>query len=524
MNATRALALKLLLCSTAWLAGCATLPEPVPAPPTHALTDIADTRLARIAAAATPPDKRELSGFRMLPEGETAFNARIALARRAEKSLDVQYYLINQDDIGLQFLRELRDAAQRGVRVRLIVDDLYAAGEDDLFAGLAAYPNVQVRIFNPLPARAGPFKMRLLFSLHEFGRINHRMHNKLFIADNSFAVSGGRNIANEYFMHSASANFIDLDVMSMGPVVRELSTVFDSYWNSAQVYPIERLVSPAPPEAARARFDALVRSASPQVAERPLDVLGAAPVAQQLDHNALSLAFAPARVFADTPTKVAGLNVDQGRHTVTEQTLALFATARRQVSIASPYFIPGQRGLAIMRAVGSTDENPRIVLVTNSLGSTDEPLVHASYARYRLDMLKAGVRIYELSPSLSQRSGRLGNFGRSIGRLHAKAANIDGHTVFIGSMNLDARSARVNTEAGLAIESPELSETLSKLFTGGLATGAYRLRLAADHEHIEWLETAADGTQTVHTTEPDAPWTLRLKQRLLSPFVSDDLL
>src|SRR5438105_9820553 len=247
----------------ALLAGCASLPERTATPPAVALADVADTRLGRVAAAATPAGSRDLSGFRLLPEGETAFDARIALARRAEKTLDVQYYLVNQDDIGLQFLRELRDAARRGVRVRLLVDDLYAAGEDELLAGLAAHPGVEVRIFNPLSSRAGSFATRLLFSLHEFGRINHRMHNKLFIADNSFAVSGGRNIGNEYFMHSASANFIDLDVMSSGPVVRELSGVFDRYWNSEQVYPIERLTAPAlQGEAGRARFDAVVSEAS----------------------------------------------------------------------------------------------------------------------------------------------------------------------------------------------------------------------------------------------------------------------
>ena len=231
---------------------------------------------------------------------------------------------------------------------------------------------------------------------------------------------------------------------------------------------------------------------------------------------------ATARVFADTPDKVAGRN--DGSRTVTEQTLGLFAAARDEVSIASPYFIPGQRGLAMIRAVGATQENGRITLITNSLGSTDEPLVHASYARYRLDMLKAGVRIYELSPSLSQRSGRLGNFGRSIGRLHAKAATIDRRTVFIGSMNLDARSARINTEVGLAIESPELAGTIATLSREGLATGAYRLRLSADGEHVEWVEIDPDGTQIVYTDEPGGHWWLRFKQWLLSPFVSDELL
>jgi putative cardiolipin synthase len=510
--------------SLALLSACASLPPPAPRAPEQAYADVGDTRLARIAAAALPAGKPQLSGFRLLPEGETAFNARIALAHRAQKSLDVQYYLIGSDEIGRQFLRELRDAALRGVRVRLLVDDLYTAGEDELLVGLAGYPNVQVRLFNPLPARAGSFKTRLVFSLHEFGRINHRMHNKLFIADNSFAVSGGRNIGDEYFMRSAAANFIDLDVLSSGPVVRELSSVFDSYWNSEQVYPVQSVAAPLPADVARQRFEEFASQAAPSLTERARDVLGNTPVAQQLDAGELTQAFAPARVFADTPAKAAGIEHAAAGPTVTDQTLRLFATAHDEVSIASPYFIPGERGMTMMRAVGATEENGRITLITNSLGSTDEPLVYQGYARYRLDMLKAGVRIYEISPSLSRRSGHLGNFGRSLGRLHAKAAVIDRRTVFIGSMNLDARSARANTEVGLAIDSPELAQTMSRLSREGLATGAYKLRLAADGEHIEWVETDADGKQTVHTEEPDDDAWLRLKMWLLRPFVSDDLL
>jgi putative cardiolipin synthase len=514
---------RIVLCGAALLAGCASLPPRTPTPPEHALSDVAATRLARVAAAASAGHGPGMSGFRLLPEGETAFNARIALIRRAEKTLDVQYYLINADEVGLLFLRELRDAALRGVRVRLIVDDLYMAGEDELLSSLAAQPNAQVRIFNPLPSRGGSFRSRLIFSLHEFGRINHRMHNKLLVADNSFSVSGGRNMANEYFMRSAAANFVDLDVLSTGPVVHELSGVFDAYWNSEHVFPIGDLVTGAANgDAARRRFDELVAAAPPSVPERPRDVLGSTPVGEQLDAGALTQIFGTARVFADTPDKVAG--VHHGLRTVTEQTLHLFATARDEVSIVSPYFIPGERGLAMMRAVGATEENGRITLVTNSLGSTDEPLAHAAYARYRLAMLKAGVRIYELSPSLARVSGTLGNFGRSIGRLHAKAALIDKRTVFIGSMNLDARSARTNTESGLAITSPELGQQIGVLARVGLASGAYKLRLAADGEHIEWIETKPDGQQIVHTHEPNSPWLLKLKQWLFAPFVSDELL
>jgi putative cardiolipin synthase len=507
------------------LTGCATLPERQPVPPTYALAEVVDCPLAHILDLSVPADKAGLSGLRLLPEGQTSFNVRIALARRATRSLDVQYYYIAQDTIGYAFLRELRDAAARGVRVRLIVDDLYAAGEDDLLVGLAAYPNVEVRMFNPLPSRGGSFNTRLVFSLHEFDRVNHRMHNKLFIADNSFAVSGGRNMANEYFMRSEEANFVDLDVLSGGPVVRQLSSLFDTYWNSEQVFPIGRLVvPPASLEAAQRRFDEIVRATPADLDERPHDVLGATPVAAQLDAGRLELTWAVARAFADTPRKVAGLKDEEKTQTVTEQTVALFGTAKEEIAIASPYFIPGKRGMEMMRTAGATQENGRITLVTNSLGATDEPLVHASYSRYRVDLLKAGVRIFEVSPTLTPHSGKLGNFGHSLGRLHAKMATIDHRTVFVGSMNLDARSARINTEIGMVMESPELAATVAKLARENLRTGAYRLRLAADGESIEWVETKADGTTIVHTSEPDDSFWLSFKRWLLSPFISDELL
>ena len=509
----------------ALLSGCAALPPRAPVAPQHALADVGDTPLARIAAASLADDPAAPSGFRLLPEGEGSFNARIALMRRATRSIDAQYYYLGPDEIGLAFLRELRDAAARGVRVRLIVDDLYTATTDTLLAALAAHANVQVRAFNPLPARSNSFGRRLLFSLHELSRINHRMHNKLLVADNRFAVSGGRNIGNEYFMRSAEANFIDLDVLSAGAVVQQFSAIFDDYWNSEQVWPIGQLAGVGtPPEAARAHFDERVRRAPAGLDEREQDVLGAAPLAQQLDAGRVGLVAARARAFADTPAKAAGLKGEAATHTVTEQTLALFAQAREQVNLVSPYFIPGQRGMALIRAVGATQENGRISLVTNALGATDEPLVHAGYARYREEMLRAGVRIYEVSPTLTRRSQRLGNFGRSLGRLHAKVAIIDHRTVFIGSMNLDARSAYFNTEIGLAIESPELAAQLTRLFRDGVAGASYRLRLGAGGSGVEWLETEPDGHLTVHTREPDDGVLLRLKQWLLAPFVSDELL
>ena len=251
------------------LGGCAVLPSQVERPVSYARSDVADTGLAKIAAASTAAAAGpEVSGFRLLADGAEAFDTRVALIRRAEKTLDVQYYVIANDATGREFLRELQAAAARGVRVRILVDDLYATGQDELFAGLAAHDNVEVRLFNPLPVRAGSFTQRIVFSLHQFSRINHRMHNKLFIADGSFAVTGGRNIADEYFDRSGDANFIDMDLLSIGPVVAKLAAVFDGFWNSDVVYPIGSLTGAASRDAFARQVDAAGDAAATLVARR----------------------------------------------------------------------------------------------------------------------------------------------------------------------------------------------------------------------------------------------------------------
>ncbi|HJV59711.1 MAG TPA: phospholipase D family protein [Albitalea sp.] len=504
-------------------AGCATLPERSRHTIEYARQDVAETPLARIAADATPADQPTLSGFRLLPGGESAFNARIALARRATRSLDVQYYLVADDETGRGFLRELRDAAQRGVRVRLLVDDLHAGRADRLLKGLAAYPNVQVRLFNPLPVRGESTVMRLLFSLHEFKRVNHRMHNKLFVADNTFAIVGGRNVADEYFMNSPEGNFLDMDVLAIGPVVRELSAVFDSYWNSRRAYAIEELLAGLPAQGARDHFDAAVQAASGRLGEHQRDMAGNSSLLRQLDRGTLTLVHAPARVLADSPDKAAaGQAAPAG--TVAQQTLTLLASARDEVRIVSPYFIPGARGLEIVRALGSSEPNTRMTLLTNSLGSTDEPLAYAAYASYRRDLLKAGVRIHELSPTLSRDSTGLSYLQPAVGRLHTKMLTVDRRWLFIGSMNLDPRSANVNTETGIVIDSPELARQVNRVLAHGIASGAYRLRLGSDADRIEWVETDWQGNERTHATEPhDRAWR-RLRIWLLRPFVSEDLL
>jgi putative cardiolipin synthase len=502
------------------LGGCSTLPLDARGPSSTALDEVSDMPLAQIARAATPASARGLSGFRLLPVGDQSFDARVALARRARKSLDVQYYLIGQDDIGLHFLRELRDAARRGVRVRLLVDDLYTAGEDELLVGLAAYPNVEVRLFNPLPERRGGFATRMAFSLHEWGRINHRMHNKLFIADNSFSVSGGRNMADEYFWHGKAANFVDIDVISTGPVVRQFSSVFDGFWNSEHVYPIESVATtPLRGESARIRFDELVRKAAPLDAPMSRDPLGRSTISEQLESGHLDEYFGSADVLADSPDKVDGLKAGTSVGTMSYDTVNVMRSAQSEVVIASPYFIPGQRGLELMKE--AVARGIRLVVITNSLGTSDEPLAQRAYSRYRRAMLRLGVAIYELSPALGPRLAQPGDM--RIDRLHAKVATIDHRRVFIGSMNLDPRSARLNTELGLVIDARDVAADLERVIRQDDFESMYRLRLSADAGSVEWVSTR-DGKETVQPGEPNGGRWSDFKLWLMSLFVAEDQL
>jgi cardiolipin synthase C len=506
----RMLIIAALIVLFALIGGCAALPSSVQRPVSQALVD-EQTSLAQAAAAAMPAAAAaDQSGLRLIPDGDQALASRIALIRRAEQSLDVQTYHLASDGTGALFLSELRAAAARGVRVRLLVDDLYAAGQDALYAALAAHPNVEVRLFNPLPVRDASFGGRIALSLHEFSRINRRMHNKLFIADGAFAIAGGRNIADEYYMRSAQANFVDMDVLAAGAVVPELAAVFDSYWNSEQAYPIGALTEAVD----AARFDALNAVAAEAPATATQDRFGRDAIATQLQRGTLQLRAARVQVLADAPAKAAGAAARTTHAAASE----LFASAHSELMIVSPYFVPGDSGMAMLRQV--QERGATVNVTTNSLGATDEPLVHGGYSKYRVSMLKMGVKLQELGATL--KTGQLGDFRSSSGRLHAKLAVIDGQRLFIGSMNMDGRSERHNTELGLVIDSRELAAEVAELFRAGAQGASYRLQLAAD-ERIEWLATE-DGREVTHTKEPGRTAGLATKLTLLTALISEDLL
>ena len=350
------------------------------------------------------------------------------------------------------------------------------------------------------------------------------MHNKLFIADGVMAVSGGRNIADEYFMRNDAQNFVDMDAFVMGAVVRDLAAIYDVYWNSPVVYPIES-ISPTsrPDEELRQAFDAEIANAPrPPPLEMPqVDVLGYGPISEDLDAGRIGLIWGRARAYADPPEKRDKTAAEARKSSVAFDAMMSIWRAKSELVITSPYMIPGKHGLEAFRSLRKQDV--KVKVLTNSLAATDEPLVHTGYSRYRYDMLQMGIDMYELSPGRTKRSKRLGFGLSSHGRLHAKTAVVDGERLFIGSMNLDPRSETQNTELGIFVDSPELARELLRVIKLSTLQGAYRLRLQENGPGIEWL-AADEDSETVTNVEPEStPW-LRLHNIIFGILVPEELL
>ena len=501
-----------LACALLLLAGCVGLPQHVIKYRSEALRSPQSTTLGRIAEESAEGIPPSLSGIRLLNSGEEAFDSLIALADHAERTLDIQYYIIHQDESSRTLLRHVRAAADRGVRVRVLVDDLNTAGEDRRFMHLEQHANISVRVFNPFPGGRSATWSRILTSISDMPRINHRMHNKLFVADNSLAITGGRNIGNEYFMRDKRSNFIDLDVVAAGPIVPQLSASFDAFWNSKYAYPIASLAAPVPVEAL------------PPPPPLALAESGSAGdgnwLARELDAHELHLTWVAATVLADRPAKIASESSPDQEVTIANNIAALMRSAQQEVVVISPYFVPGTAGVALIRKL--RERGVHIRILTNSLASTDSPLVHNGYARYRVALLKLGVELSEVRPQLGQKRPRFHPFRTSHASLHAKALVIDQKTVFIGSLNMDERSARLNSELGLVIRSPEIARQVTSLLDDISADGSYRLALDP-HDRIVW-SSGEPGAERIWHKDPETTLLQRFTLDLLAPFAPEELL
>ena len=504
------------------LAACGSLPHDTDRRASIALAPHADSALLQTAKASTPAPG--LTGVRLLPLGSFALDTRLQLVQRARHSLDVQYYVLDDDATGRLLQQQLAAAAARGVRVRLLVDDLYTGHTDSLLQSMAALNNVEVRLFNPFccARQSGPIG-RFAASLSDIYRLNHRMHNKLLIADGAMVVAGGRNIADGYFQRGVQHNFIDLDALVIGAVVPDLAAIFDRYWNSPVVRPIQG-VSPSSDTVAtlRQRFHSLTADARVSVPpELPeVDLLGYGSIAAELDAGRLGLVWGRAMAIADPPDKLDRDADKAWADSLAYQALMKIWTAEREVTITSPYLIPGALGNAAFESL--RQRQVQVTVLTNSLAATDEPLVHTGYSRYRPQLVDAGVELYELSPTRSQRNKRLGNFGSSTGRLHAKTAVVDGDKTFIGSMNLDPRSRTQNTELGLFIESAQLAAEMQRVVKVSREQSAYRVQRSPTGG-LQWRVVDGD-VDEVLLEEPESSVWLKLHNLILGPLVPEQLL
>jgi putative cardiolipin synthase len=519
LRSLRFLAVLLLLA----LVGCGSLPANVQRPGSYSLPALPDkSPLARLAAAQLPVGAQ--SGFRLLPLGSYALDARLALIERATHSLDLQYYIWDNDASGRAIFGALKDAAKRGVRVRLLLDDLNTARAEELLHALSSVSNLEIRLFNPFCCGRGSLASRIASSLGELQRLDHRMHNKLLIADGALAIVGGRNIADEYFARNPVANFIDLDAIAAGRVVPQLAVLFDRYWNSDESFPMAYFSGSRDPNSYPSLLQQLL---PPRVARIPLDLsekdlLDQEPVSKELDGNRLTLIPGLAYAVADRPSKRVDTVEEVESSSLMSGAMSQMLATRSELVMTSPYFVPTKIGMGVLKSL--EQKGVRMVLVTNSLPSTDSAFVYFGYARYRPAIVKAGVDLYEVSasPASSQDSKPVFGGGSSRGRLHAKLAVIDAEVVLLGSLNFDPRSARTNTELGVAVESPELAMQALRIVEA-MKAEAYRVRLEPDGGALAWIPPNGDDDQAVEV-EPGVSTLNALQRLLLNPLVPEDLL
>ncbi|AFJ86868.1 MULTISPECIES: phospholipase D family protein [Burkholderia] len=495
------LARALVVCALLPLVACATHPPAtsLERSVSHALPADAATPL-RTALAAPEAAHPEQSGFRLLADGATALQMRIALARAATKTLDMQYYIATEDTTGKLLLAAALYAADRGVRVRMLVDDLNFRDIDRVMAALNTHGNIEIRVFNPFGASQYGMVERTANFFTRLDSFTRRMHNKAMIADNQLAIVGGRNLGDEYFSASPTLQFRDLDVLAAGPVTNDISKSFDDYWASASSYPLRVLnhqrFDPKDLDAVRDELREHWRNNADPYNAKPLN---ATPLARQIARDELELVWAPAEFKVDAPDKIAQ-PTDTYVSPPMQRLADLTRGARTEFLAFSPYFVPHDAGVKILGDTAA--RGVRVAIVTNSLAATDAVAVQAGYAPYRVPLLQRGVELYEFKSQPEQPPARL--FGsRSRASLHAKAYVIDRQIVVIGSLNLDPRSAHLNTELALVIHSPQLAQQAAAIFAHVTQPDqSYRVTLAPQPgggpPALEWTGTDGGQTTTYH--------------------------
>lgn len=480
------------------LAGCSSTPAP------HTYSEMLRPETSSfgrsvLSEAQAHPGQ---SGFRLLPNSGEAFRARAELIRNAKTSLDLQYYIVHDGLSTRLLIEELLKAADRGVRVRILLDDTTSDGVDEFIATLAAHPNIHIRLFNPLHLGRATGATRAMGRLLNLSQQHRRMHNKLWLADDAMAIVGGRNLGDEYFDAEPNLNFTDIDLLGAGPVARQLGYSFDQYWNSALSRPIGELygrLTRKDLSKVRRQLDAaLVKS---REANRALyDRLMSYRDRPQMSVWRQEMIWAPSQVMWDAPSKV--LSQEPDPHLLlTTSLLPKLEAVQHELILVSAYFVPAQQGLEYL--TGKADAGVDIRLLTNALEATDVPAVHGGYAPYRRALLEHGMSLYELRRQPGD-DGKVHYRSGSESSLHSKAMILDRRLTFIGSFNFDPRSVLWNTEVGVLVNSPELAEHVRALALQGMSPAlSYHVKL--EHGQIVWV---TEDHQQLHTltTEPGDWW------------------
>lgn len=460
-----------------------------------------------------------LGGIHPLSDAREAFAARMLLAESAQETLDIQYYIWHNDTSGGLLFDALRRAADRGVRVRLLIDDNNTVGLDETLAALDSHPAIEVRLFNPFVVR----QPRPIGYLTDFSRLNRRMHNKSFTIDSQVTIIGGRNIGDEYFGATEDVLFADLDVLAIGPVVQEVSDDFDRYWASQSSYPADRVIDGAQGDALDRVAEKAQELRRQPVSGAYLSALESSDLVNRLQRGELNFEWADTRMVSDDPSK--GLGEAEEQELLTGRLSNLLGAPTQQIDMISPYFVPMAEGTAWLAGLASN--GVRVRVLTNALEATDVAAVHAGYAKRRRDLLEAGVELYELKRSSAssepvQHTSSFGRFGSSGSSLHAKTFSVDREWIFIGSFNLDPRSARINTELGFLIASPKLAEGMDQAFDEQVPEHSYRVALTEDGSMV-WYEQTDEG-EVIHHTEPNSGLLRRAGVKVMSWLPIDWLL
>ncbi len=500
-------ALALLLATAVALRLLNPLPPLEPRTVSHHFSNTGGTPLGRAGEAMRRGHEGE-SGIHMLLDGHDAFAARVLLARKAQRSLDVQYYIWHRDLSGTLMLEAMLEAAERGVRVRILLDDNGVSGMDDVLAALDRHPNIEIRLFNPFVIR----HPKPIGYITDFNRLNRRMHNKSFTADNEATIIGGRNIGDEYFSATDGRLFADADALAIGAVVNAVSTDFDRYWSSQSAYPLTRILGAAAgatPQTIHDRASLVERDCAAR--EYVAAIARVHLIAQMLDRT-LPFEWAPVRMISDDPAKGVGKGRDELLITALREAMG---DPHSELRLVSAYFVPTQAGVDALGRLSEAGVDTAIF--TNAFEASDVWIVHAGYAHYRRPLLEKGVRLFEMRAGgdpgaeghrrlfpMGSGSGIGSDSGpvlrSSATTLHAKTFAIDRRKVFIGSFNFDPRSMHLNTELGFLIQSPVLATSVSAAFEKNIPATAYEVVLSKDGQ-LNWVERR-NGSVIVHKEEP----------------------